>query len=88
MAVFHFTDSYASPEGAADTQVKDFNQIVNYRHKTIDLQKGLKFIEMRCGSVEEARKRALLVALLTFFFRQQLFVRVFTQRQLEEGFFL
>ena len=88
MAVFHFTDSYASLEGAADTQVKDFNQIVNYRHKTIDLQKGLKFIEMRCGSVEEARKRALLVALLTFFFRQQLFVRVFTQKQLEEGFFL
>ena len=70
MAIFHFTDSYASPEGTSDTQVKDFNQIVNYRHKTIDLQKGLKFIEIRCGSVEEARKRALLVALLTFCFRE------------------
>ena len=34
-----------------DTQVKDFNQIVNYRVKSIDLQKGLKFIEVRCGSV-------------------------------------
>ena len=34
-----------------DTQVKDFNQIVNYRFKNIELQKGLKFVEVRCGSV-------------------------------------
>jgi hypothetical protein len=25
MGVFHFTDSYCAPEGAADSQVKDFN---------------------------------------------------------------
>ena len=71
-----------------DTQVKDFNQIVNYRYKNIELQKGLKFVEVRCGSVQEAKKRALIVCLLTFYFKQQYFMRFFTQRQLEEGFFL
>jgi hypothetical protein len=71
-----------------DTQVKDFNQIVNYRYKNIELQKGLKFVEVRCGSVQEAKKRALIVSLLTFYFKQQYFMRFFTQRQLEEGFFL
>lgn len=71
-----------------DTQVKDFNQIVNYRFKNIELQKGLKFVEVRCGSVQEAKKRALIVALLTYYFKQQYFMKFFTQRQLEEGFFL
>lgn len=60
MGIFHFTDANsikpATPENgnpapSTDTQVKDFNQIVNYRYKSIDLQKGLKFIEIRCGSV-------------------------------------
>jgi hypothetical protein len=49
--------------------VKDFNQIVNYRFKNIELQKGLKFVEVRCGSVQEAKKRALIFALLTFYFK-------------------
>lgn len=59
MGIFHFTDGQNAPinnqadgrQTNTDTQVKDFNQIVNYRHKSIDLQKGLKFIEVRCGSV-------------------------------------
>lgn len=79
MGIFHFTDAKNEESlHQNDSQVKDFNQIVNYRHKSIDLQKGLKFIEIRCGSVQEARRRALLVALLTYYFKQQFFIRVFT----------
>lgn len=88
MGIFHFTNAGKVDDSQNDSQVKDFNQIVNYRHKSIDLQKGLKFIEIKCGSVQEARRRALLIALLTYYFKQQFFIRVFTQRQLEEGFFL
>ena len=56
MGIFHFTDATNSlhsdgVNSSNDTKVKDFNQIVNYRHKSIDLQKGLKFIEIHCASV-------------------------------------
>ena len=55
MGIFHFTDAHPTSDkhetASTDTQVKDFNQIVNYRFKSIDLQKGLKFVEVRCGSV-------------------------------------
>jgi hypothetical protein len=44
MALFHFTDAHTAPistnsasNTSTDTQVKDFNQIVNYRHKSLDL---------------------------------------------------
>lgn len=50
MGIFHF-NAIKADDSQNDSQVKDFNQIVNYRHKSIDLQKGLKFIEIKCGTV-------------------------------------
>lgn len=46
MAIFHFTDGipindcstdFNTSQAQCDTQVKDFNQIVNYKFKSIDL---------------------------------------------------
>lgn len=82
MALIHFTD------GNQESTIKDYNQIANYHNKAIDLKKGLKFIEITCSSVLEAKKRALTIALLTFLLKNQVFIKVFTQKQIEEGFFL
>ncbi|CDW85131.1 leucine-rich repeat and iq domain-containing protein 3 [Stylonychia lemnae] len=82
MALIHYTD------GNIDSSLKDYNQIANYVNKTIDLKKGLKFIEISCSNVLEAKRRAMTIALLTFLLKNQVFIQVFTQKQIEEGFFL
>lgn len=82
MALVHFTD------GGSPSVIKDYNQIATSTAKSIDLKKGLKFIEMSFSSVLEAKRRALCVALLTFLLKHQTFIRLFTQRDIESGFFL
>lgn len=82
MALVHFTD------GGVASVLKDYNQIATAQAKSLDLKKGLKFLEITCSCVHEAKRRALCIALLTFLLKHQTFIRLFTQKEIEQGFFL
>lgn len=47
----------------------------------------MRFVKITYSSVEEARRRAYVVAVLTHSFISQVFVRMFTREMLAEGFF-
>lgn len=59
-------------------EVKDFNEIVDPKQKTMNLNLGLNFISIHCMTVTEAKKRALLVALLSYNLKRRSFVRMYT----------
>ena len=59
-------------------EVRDFNEIVDPIKKTMNLNLGLNFISINCGSVSEAKKRALLVAILSYNLKRRSFIRLFT----------
>jgi hypothetical protein len=59
-------------------QVRDFNEIVDPTEKTMHLNLGLNFISVNCMTVEEAKKRALLVAILSFNLKKRSYIRMFT----------
>lgn len=59
-------------------EVRDFNEIVDPVKKTMNLNLGLNFISIHCGSVGEAKKRAMLVAILSYNLKRRSFIRLFT----------
>ena len=73
MGIIHCTDS------DKEATLKDYNQIVNHKVKAIDLKRGLKFIEIPCSTIHEAKRRALTIALLTYVMKSQTFIRCFTK---------
>jgi hypothetical protein len=60
------------------SEVKDFNEIVDPKHKTMNLNLGLNFISINCMTVAEAKKRALLVGILSYNLKRRSFIRMFT----------
>eukprot|EP00347_Sterkiella_histriomuscorum_P020497 403337573 len=68
--------------------VKDYNEIVSHHNKQLHLNYGLNFIQIDCCSVSEARKRALLIAFLSYDLKQRNFIRMYTQNSLTDGIFL
>jgi hypothetical protein len=75
----------ASMLGGAMPEVRDFNEIVDPSRKTMNMNLGLKFISIECGSVSEAQKRGLLVALLSYNMKERSFIRMFTSTTLGDG---
>ena len=69
-------------------KIKDFNKIVNHDRKSIEVSSGLRFIEIVTPSVEDARRRASVFAYLTYNFKNQTFMKVFTSENLADAFFL
>lgn len=53
----------------SNCNVKDYNEIVSPTNKKLVLNYGLNMIEMKFDSVEEAKKRALVLAVVTYNFR-------------------
>jgi len=52
----------------------------------MDIDRNLYFIKMTCASVEEARKRALVMAYLTYDMTRHLFVQLSTGEMLEDPY--
>lgn len=66
LALFHFN--------LGDCKVVPTTQIVDYKKQKIDVDRQAYFVEINCASVEEARRRALVLAYLTYDVRKHNFV--------------
>lgn len=52
----------------------------------MDIDRDLYFLKIQCATVEEARKRALVMAYLTYDMTRHLFVKLATGTMLEDPF--
>lgn len=75
LALFHFS--------VGDCKVVPATHIINYKKQQIDVDKSCYYIEINTSSVEEARKRALVLAYLTYDVRNHNFVRFNTSKMME-----
>ena len=57
--------------------------IINYKNQAIDVDREAYYIEVNCSSVDEARKRALVLAYLTYDVREHNFVQLNTGAMME-----
>ena len=81
MALFHYKEG-------KEARVLEYNQIVDPNRKRLHMPPGYRFIRIDYGDVAEARRRALVLALLTFNFKTRRFVTMYTREMMEDGFFL
>jgi hypothetical protein len=58
VALFHFNET--------DCAVLPVNYVIDYEQKQLDIDRDLSFIKVKCQSVEEARRRAYVIAALTY----------------------
>lgn len=70
------------------SQVKDYNEIVSPYEKQMHLSYGLNFIEVQCGTVSEAKKRAMVLAFMSYDMKQKSFIRMYSKTSLSDGVFL
>ena len=75
LALFHFA--------VGDCRVVPSTHIINYRNQAIDVDREAYYIEVNCSSVDEARKRALVLAYLTYDVREHNFVQLNTGAMME-----
>lgn len=75
LALFHFN--------IGDCRVVPSTQIIDYQNQQIDVDRSCYYIEVSCSSVDEAKKRALVLAYLTYDVREHNFVRVNTAKMME-----
>lgn len=52
----------------------------------MDIDRNLYFVKISCASVEEAKRRAIVMAYLTYDMTRHLFVKVMTGEMLENPF--
>lgn len=60
--------------------------ILNYKNCQMDIDRSLYFLKISCSSVLEARKRALVLAYLTYDMTRQNFVKLNTGEMLESPY--
>lgn len=70
LALFHFN--------VGDCRVVPSTHIIDYHKQKIDVDRQCYYIEVNCSSVDEAKKRALVLAYLTYDVREHNFVRLTT----------
>ena len=70
------------------TEVLDYNQIVPPEQRRFKMNNGLRFIVVHCHSVEDARRRALAMAMKTFDRKRGNFVKLFCPSQMTLSTFL
>jgi len=75
LALFHFS--------VGDCRVVPATQVINFRKQQIDVDRGCYYIELNSSSVEEAKKRALVLAYLSYDLRIHNFVRLNTSAMME-----
>lgn len=75
LALFHFN--------VGDCRVVPATHIIDYQKQQIDVDKSCYYIEISTSSVEEAKKRALVLAYLTYDVRTHNFVRLNTRSMME-----
>jgi len=69
-AFFHFNKG--------DCSIHPATYIVDYKKCKIDIDRNVYFVKLSCASVEEARKRAVVMAYLTYDMTRHQFVKVHT----------
>lgn len=67
-AFFHFN--------AGDCSIVPATHAVDYKNCKMDIDRNLYFLKMSCSSVEEARRRAIVMAYLTYDMTRHLFVKL------------
>ena len=77
-ALFHFTQD--------DCQILPATSILDYQNCQMDIDRNLYFLQINCGSIEEARRRAVVMAYLTYDMTRHLFVKLNTSKMLEDPF--
>ena len=75
LALFHFN--------VGDCRVVPASQVINYLRQENDVDRKRYYIEVDCSSVDEAKKRALVLAYLTYDVREHNFVRLNTSTMME-----
>lgn len=78
LALFHFNQG--------DCQVLPTTYVVNHNRCQMDIDRNLYWIKIQCSSVEEARKRALVMAYLTYDMTRHNFIKLNTGQMLESPF--
>ena len=74
LALFHLN--------MGDCRVVPSTQVINYQEQQVDVDRQTYFIEMNCSSVDEAKKRAICLAYLTYDVREHNFVQLNTSYML------
>jgi hypothetical protein len=69
------------------SEVIHFSKIIDCSKKEVDVLEDLKFVKIPCGSIEEAKRRATIMALHTFDFRRKIFLMLATPSMMEKAFF-
>jgi len=69
-----------------DCQILPANYVIDHKKVKMDIDRNLYFIKIACSSVEEARRRAIVLAYLTYDMTRHQFVRVHTGQMLENPF--
>jgi len=59
---------------------------MDYQNCAVDIDRNLYFLEINCGTIEEARRRAIVMAYLTYDMTRHLFVKLCTGKMLEDPF--
>lgn len=59
---------------------------MDYKQCKIDIDRNLYYLKISCDSVLEARKRALILAYLTYDMTRHVFVKLNTAKMLENPF--
>jgi len=78
LALFHFTQ--------ADCSIVALTNIVDYKRCKMDIDRSLYFLKITCSSVLEARRRALVLAYLTYDMTRHIFIKVNTGEMLENPY--
>ena len=78
LGFFHYT--------TGDCVVLPATSIVDHTKCSIDVDRSLYFLKISCGSVEEAKKRALVLAYLTYDLTRHIFVKLNTSSMLENPY--
>ena len=74
LALFHFS--------VGDCRVVPSTHIIDYTQQKVDVDRECYYIELNCSSIDEAKKRALVLSYLTYDVREHNFVRLNTGKMM------
>lgn len=80
LALFHLNDG--------ECEVIPAKFVIDPETKQIEIDQDISFLRFMCGSVEEAQRRAYIIAALTYDIHLGLFVKVATAEMLRDPFIL
>ena len=78
LAFFHYNEG--------DCEVFPANYVLKKGHPHLDINRDLNFVQLKCSTVEEAKRRACVLAYLTYNVHSQVFVQLSTSKMLEDPF--